>query len=100
LEELSGERARRLGALFNDRLAEKAGLTFQRCINQIRRAHAVRRLLNKVFSPGGCVRWSPTWSASAISSSMRSSAAVAASFVSEFAFPLPGIVISDSSSGT
>src|SRR5260370_38679535 len=52
LEDLSGERARRLGALFNERLAQKGWAHVPTLHQSDPPEHTrYRRLLNKVFSP-------------------------------------------------
>ena len=96
LEELSGERARRLGALFNERLAEKGWPHVPTLHQSDPPEHTrYRRLLNKVFSPGRVRQMIPDVERvcdrliDAFADSGR------CDFVSEFAFPLPGIVISE-----
>jgi cytochrome P450 len=96
LEELSGEQARRLGALFNERLAEKGWPHVPTLHQSDPPEHTrYRRLLNKVFSPGRVRRMIPD--VERICDQLIDSFAGRGrcEFVSEFAFPLPGIVISE-----
>ena len=96
LEELSGERARRLGARFNERLAEKGWPHVPTLHQSDPPEHTrYRRLLNKVFSPGRVRQMIPD--VERICDQLIDSFAGRGrcEFVSEFAFPLPGIVISE-----
>lgn len=96
LEELSGERARRLGALFNQRLAEKGWAHVPTLHQSDPPEHTrYRRLLNKVFSPGRVRQMVP--GVERICDQLIDAFADRGrcEFVSEFAFPLPGIVISE-----
>ncbi len=96
LEELSGEKARQLGALFQQRLAEKGWPHVPTLHQSDPPEHTrYRRLLNKVFSPGRVRQMVPDVQRicdqliDAFAESGR------AEFVQDFAFPLPGIVISE-----
>ncbi len=96
LEELSGGRARRLGALFHERLAEKGWPHVPTLHQSDPPEHTrYRRLLNKVFSPGRVRQMIPD--VERICDQLIESFAGRGrcEFVSEFAFPLPGIVISE-----
>ena len=96
LEELSGERARTLGALFHQRLAEKGWPHVPTLHQSDPPEHTrYRRLLNKVFSPGRVRQMIPD--VQRICDQLIDSFAGRGrcEFVSEFAFPLPGIVISE-----
>ena len=96
LEELSGEQAGRLGALFHERLAEKGWPHVPTLHQSDPPEHTrYRRLLNKVFSPGRVRQMIPD--VERICDQLIDSFAGRGrcEFVSEFAFPLPGIVISE-----
>lgn len=96
LQELSGERARRLGALFNDRLAEKGWAHVPTLHQSDPPEHTrYRRLLNKVFSPGRVRQMVPGVERICDQLIDAFIDRGRCEFVSEFAFPLPGIVISD-----
>ena len=95
LEELSGERARRLGALFNRRLAEKGWAHVPTLHQSDPPEHTrYRRLLNKVFSPGRVGQLIPDVERICDQLIDAFVDRGRCEFVSEFAFPLPGIVIS------
>ncbi len=96
LEELSGEQARRLGALFHQRLAEKGWPHVPTLHQSDPPEHTrYRRLLNKVFTPGRVRQMIPD--VQRICDQLIDSFAGRGrcEFVTEFAFPLPGIVISE-----
>ena len=96
LEEQSGDQARRLGALFNERLAVKGWAHVPTLHQSDPPEHTrYRRLLNKVFSPGRVRQMIPD--VERICDQLIDSFAGRGwcDFVSEFAFPLPGIVISE-----
>jgi cytochrome P450 len=96
LEELSGEQARRLGALFHQRLAEQGWPHVPTLHQSDPPEHTrYRRLLAKVFSPGRVRQMIP--GVQRICDQLIDSFAGRGrcEFVSEFAFPLPGIVISE-----
>jgi cytochrome P450 len=96
LEELSGEKARQLGALFQQRLAEKGWPHVPTLHQSDPPEHTrYRRLLNKVFSPGRVRQMVPD--VQRICDQLIDSFAGRGrcEFVQEFAFPLPGIVISE-----
>jgi cytochrome P450 len=96
LEELSGEQAGRLGALFHERLAEKGWPHVPTLHQSDPPEHTrYRRLLNKVFSPGRVRQMIPD--VQRICDQLIDSFAGRGrcEFVQEFAFPLPGIVISE-----
>jgi len=96
LEELSGERARRLGALFNERLAEKGWAHVPTLHQSDPPEHTrYRRLLNKVFSPGRVRQMVPGLERICDQLIDAFTDRGRCEFVSEFAFPLPGIVISE-----
>jgi cytochrome P450 len=96
LEELSGERAGRLGALFNDRLAEKGWAHVPTLHQSDPPEHTrYRRLLNKVFSPGRVRQMVPDVERICDQLIDAFVGRGRCDFVSEFAFPLPGIVISE-----
>jgi cytochrome P450 len=96
LEELSGERAGRLGALFNDRLAEKGWAHVPTLHQSDPPEHTrYRRLLNKVFSPGRVRQMVPDVERICDQLIDAFIGRGRCEFVSEFAFPLPGIVISE-----
>jgi cytochrome P450 len=96
LEELSGERASRLGALFNDRLAEKGWAHVPTLHQSDPPEHTrYRRLLNKVFSPGRVRQMVPDVERICDQLIDAFVGRGRCEFVSEFAFPLPGIVISE-----
>jgi len=96
LEDLSGERSRRLGALFNERLAETGWAHVPTLHQSDPPEHTrYRRLLNKVFSPGRVRQMVP--GVERICDQLIDAFVDRGrcEFVSEFAFPLPGIVISE-----
>lgn len=96
LEDLSGERARRLGALFNERLAEKGWAHVPTLHQSDPPEHTrYRRLLNKVFSPGRVRQMVPGVERICDQLIDAFIGRGRCEFVSEFAFPLPGIVISE-----
>lgn len=96
LEDLSGERARRLGALFNERLAEKGWAHVPTLHQSDPPEHTrYRRLLNKVFSPGRVRQMVPAVERICDQLIDAFIGRGGCEFVSEFAFPLPGIVISE-----
>jgi cytochrome P450 len=96
LEELSGDRARRLGALFNERLAEKGWPHVPTLHQSDPPEHTrYRRLLNKVFSPGRVRQMVPDVQRICDQLIDAFAGRGRCEFVSEFAFPLPGIVISE-----
>jgi cytochrome P450 len=96
LEELSGDRARRLGALFNERLAEKGWAHVPTLHQSDPPEHTrYRRLLNKVFSPGRVRQMVPGVERICDRLIDAFIDRGRCEFVSEFAFPLPGIVISE-----
>src|SRR3984893_1446741 len=96
LEDLSGEGARRLGALFNERLAEKGWAHVPTLHQSDPPEHTrYRRLLNKVFSPGRVRQMLPGVERICDQLIDTFIDRGRCEFVSEFAFPLPGIVISE-----
>jgi cytochrome P450 len=96
LEDLSGERARRLGALFNERLAQKGWAHVPTLHQSDPPEHTrYRRLLNKVFSPGRVRQMVPGVERICDQLIDAFIDRGRCEFVSEFAFPLPGIVISE-----
>lgn len=96
LEDLSGERARRLGALFNERLAEKGWAHVPTLHQSDPPEHTrYRRLLAKVFSPGRVRQLVPGLEAVCDRLIDAFIDRGRCEFVAEFAFPLPGIVISE-----
>jgi len=96
LEELSGERARRLAALFNERLAEKGWAHVPTLHQSDPPEHTrYRRLLSKVFSPGRVRQLVPGLELVCDRLIDSFAGRGRCEFVSEFAFPLPGIVISE-----
>src|SRR5579859_3339526 len=96
LEELSGEKARELGALFQQRLAEKGWPHVPTLHQSDPPEHTrYRRLLNKVFSPTRVRQMVPDVQRICDQLIDAFSDAESAEFVQEFAFPLPGIVISE-----
>ena len=96
LEELSGEQARKLGALFQQRLAEKGWPHVPTLHQSDPPEHTrYRRLLNKVFSPTRVRQMVPDVQRICDQLIDAFSEAESAEFVQEFAFPLPGIVISE-----
>ena len=96
LEELSGEQARKLGALFQQRLAEKGWPHVPTLHQSDPPEHTrYRRLLNKVFSPTRVRQMVPDVQRICDQLIDAFSDAESAEFVQEFAFPLPGIVISE-----
>jgi cytochrome P450 len=96
LADLSGERARRLGALFNERLAEKGWAHVPTLHQSDPPEHTrYRRLLNKVFSPGRVRQMVPAVERICDQLIDAFIDRGHCEFVSEFAFPLPGIVISE-----
>jgi cytochrome P450 len=95
LEELSGEKARKLGALFQQRLTEKGWPHVPTLHQSDPPEHTrYRRLLNKVFSPGRVRQMIPDVQRVCDQLIDSFAARGECEFVSEFAFPLPGIVIS------
>ena len=96
LEELSGEQARKLGALFQQRLAEKGWPHVPTLHQSDPPEHTrYRRLLNKVFSPTRVRQMIPDVQRICDQLIDAFSDGESAEFVQEFAFPLPGIVISE-----
>ncbi len=96
IEDLAGERARRLGALFNERLAEKGWAHVPTLHQSDPPEHTrYRRLLNKVFSPGRVRQMVPAVERICDQLIDAFIGREGCEFVSEFAFPLPGIVISE-----
>ena len=96
LADLSGDRARRLGALFNERLAEKGWAHVPTLHQSDPPEHTrYRRLLNKVFSPGRVRQMVPAVERICDQLIDAFIDRGHCEFVSEFAFPLPGIVISE-----
>jgi cytochrome P450 len=96
LEELSGERARTLGALFHQRLAEKGWPHVPTLHQSDPPEHTrYRRLLNKVFSPGRVRQMVPDVQRICDQLIDAFAGRGRCEFVQEFAFPLPGIVISE-----
>ena len=96
LEELSGEQARKLGALFQQRLAEKGWPHVPTLHQSDPPEHTrYRRLLNKVFSPTRVRQMVPDVQRICDQLIDAFSESTSAEFVQEFAFPLPGIVISE-----
>jgi len=96
LADLSGERARRLGALFNERLAEKGWAHVPTLHQSDPPEHTrYRRLLNRVFSPGRVRQMVPDVERICHQLIDAFIDRGRCEFVSEFAFPLPGIVISE-----
>jgi cytochrome P450 len=96
LEELSGEKARRLGALYQQRLTEKGWPHVPTLHQSDPPEHTrYRRLLNKVFSPTRVRQMIP--SVQRIADQLIDAFADRgqAEFVEQFAFPLPAIVISE-----
>jgi hypothetical protein len=96
LEELSGERAKTLGALFHERLAEKGWPHVPTLHQSDPPEHTrYRRLLNKVFSPGRVRQMIPDVQRTCDHLIDAFEGRGRCEFVQEFAFPLPGIVISE-----
>lgn len=96
LADLSGEQARRLGALFNERLAEKGWAHVPTLHQSDPPEHTrYRRLLNRVFSPGRVRAMVPDVERICHQLIDAFIDRGRCEFVSEFAFPLPGIVISE-----
>jgi cytochrome P450 len=96
LADLSGERARRLGALFNERLAETGWAHVPTLHQSDPPEHTrYRRLLNRVFSPGRVRQMVPDVERICHQLIDAFIDRGRCEFVSEFAFPLPGIVISE-----
>jgi cytochrome P450 len=96
LEELSGEQARKLGALFQQRLAEKGWPHVPTLHQSDPPEHTrYRLLLNKVFSPTRVRQMVPDVQRICDQLIDAFSEGESAEFVQEFAFPLPGIVISE-----
>ena len=96
LEELSGEQAKKLGALFQQRLAEKGWPHVPTLHQSDPPEHTrYRRLLNKVFSPTRVRQMVPDVQRICDQLIDAFSEGKSAEFVQEFAFPLPGIVISE-----
>jgi len=96
LEELSGARARRLGALFHQRLAEQGWPHVPTLHQSDPPEHTrYRRLLNKVFSPGRVRQMVPDVQRICDQLIDAFAGRGRCEFVQEFAFPLPGIVISE-----
>ena len=86
----------RLGALFNDRLAEKGWAHVPTLHQSDPPEHTrYRRLLNKVFSPGRVRQMVPDVERICDQLIDAFIGRGRCEFVSEFAFPLPGIVISE-----
>jgi cytochrome P450 len=96
LEELSGEQARKLGALFQQRLAAKGWPHVPTLHQSDPPEHTrYRRLLNKVFSPTRVRQMVPDVQRICDQLIDAFSERKSAEFVQDFAFPLPGIVISE-----
>jgi cytochrome P450 len=96
LEDLAGDRARSLGALFNERLAEKGWAHVPSLHQSDPPEHTrYRRLLNKVFSPGRVRQMVPGVERVCDQLIDAFIDRGHCEFVSEFAFPVPGIVISE-----
>lgn len=96
LEELSGEQAKRLGALFQQRLAEKGWPHVPTLHQSDPPEHTrYRRLLNKVFSPTRVRQMVPDVQRICDQLIDAFAGAGQAEFVGDFAFPLPAIVISE-----
>ena len=96
LEELSGVQARKLGALFQQRLAEKGWPHVPTLHQSDPPEHTrYRRLLNKVFTPSRVRQMVPDVQRICDQLIDAFSEGESAEFVQEFAFPLPGIVISE-----
>jgi len=96
LEELSGERAKTLGALFHQRLAEQGWPHVPTLHQSDPPEHTrYRRLLNKVFSPGRVRQMIPDVQRICDQLIDAFAGRGRCEFVQEFAFPLPGIVISE-----
>jgi cytochrome P450 len=96
LEELSGEKARKLGALFQQRLTEKGWPHVPTLHQSDPPEHTrYRRLLNKVFTPGRVRQMIPDVQRVCDQLIDAFAGRGECEFVSEFAFPLPGIVISE-----
>jgi cytochrome P450 len=96
LEELSGDQARRLGALFHDRVAEQGWPHVPTLHQSDPPEHTrYRRLLNKVFTPSRVRQMIPDVQRICDQLIDAFAGNGRAEFVEEFAFPLPGIVISE-----
>ncbi len=96
LEDLSGERARRLAALFNERLAQRGWAHVPTLHQSDPPEHTrYRRLLSKVFSPGRVRQLVPGLERTCDRLIDAFIGRGRCEFVAEFAFPLPGIVISE-----
>ena len=96
LADLAGARARRLGVLFNERLAVKGWAHVPTLHQSDPPEHTrYRRLLNKVFSPGRVRQMVPDVERICHQLIDAFADRGRCEFVSEFAFPLPGIVISE-----
>jgi cytochrome P450 len=96
LEELSGERARRLGALFQQRLSERGWAHVPTLHQSDPPQHTrYRRLLNRVFSPTVVRQMVPGLERICDELIDGFSDRGRCEFVQEFAFPLPGMVISN-----
>jgi cytochrome P450 len=96
LEELSGEQARTLGALFQQRLTEKGWPHVPTLHQSDPPEHTrYRRLLNKVFTPSRVRQMVPGVQRICDQLIDAFAGRGRCEFVQEFAFPLPGIVISE-----
>ncbi|HLK75335.1 MAG TPA: cytochrome P450 [Streptosporangiaceae bacterium] len=96
LEELSGEKARQLGARYQQRLKEKGWPHVPTLHQSDPPEHTrYRRLLNKVFSPTRVRQMVPDVQRICDQLIDAFAGAGHAEFVQEFAFPLPAIVISE-----
>jgi cytochrome P450 len=96
LEELSGEQARTLGALFQQRLTEKGWPHVPTLHQSDPPEHTrYRRLLNKVFTPSRVRQMVPGVQRVCDQLIDAFAGRGRCEFVQEFAFPLPGIVISE-----
>jgi|HubBroStandDraft_3_1064219.scaffolds.fasta_scaffold07611_1 cytochrome P450 len=96
LEELSGEQARTLGALFQQRLTEKGWPHVPTLHQSDPPEHTrYRRLLNKVFTPSRVRQMVPGVQRVCDQLIDAFASRGRCEFVQEFAFPLPGIVISE-----
>ena len=96
LEELSGEKARQLGALFHQRLAEQGWPHVPTLHQSDPPEHTrYRRLLNKVFTPSRVRQMVPGVQRICDQLIDAFAGRGRCEFVQEFAFPLPGIVISE-----
>jgi cytochrome P450 len=96
LEELSGEKARQLGALFHQHLAEQGWPHVPTLHQSDPPEHTrYRRLLNKVFTPSRVRQMVPGVQRICDQLIDAFAGRGRCEFVQEFAFPLPGIVISE-----